>query len=66
LRIVTEDGGVPGIDRGFRRTVMSLVSQLVLFGGYLWALRDARNQTWHDKAGGTFVVVAPVEDQPPL
>ncbi len=66
LRIVDAEGAAPGIDRGFRRTVMSLVSQLALFVGYLWALRDGRNQTWHDKAGGTFVVVVPAEDQRPL
>ena len=66
LRIVNADGDVPGLESGFRRSVMSLVSELILFAGYLWALRDARNQTWHDKAGGTFVVVAPAEDQRPV
>lgn len=66
LRVVDEDGAAPGLDRGFRRTVMSLVSQLALFAGYLWALRDGRNQTWHDKAGGTFVVIAPAEEQRPV
>ncbi len=65
LRIVNSDGAAPGLESGFRRAVMSLVSELLLFAGYLWALRDARNQTWHDKAGGTFVVVAPAEDQRP-
>lgn len=65
LCIVNSDGGVPGLESGFRRSVMSLVSELLLFAGYVWALRDARNQTWHDKSGGTFVVVAPVEEEQP-
>ncbi len=66
LRIVGEDGAAPGLDRGFRRTVISLLSGMALFAGYLWALWDSRNQTWHDKAGETFVVVASSREQRPL
>ena len=63
LRIVMEEGGPPGVERGFARTVGSLVSGLAFLLGYLWALWDPRTQTWHDKMAGTYVVVAsPRED----
>jgi uncharacterized RDD family membrane protein YckC len=62
LRIVSEEGDRPGAERGFARTVISVVGQLALFIGYLWALWDARTQTWHDKMAGTYVVVAPSRD----
>jgi len=63
IRIVDAEGLPPGAERGFRRTVGSLVSVFGLFIGYLWALWDPRKQTWHDKMAGTFVVVAPVEEE---
>ena len=63
IRIVDLEGLPPGAERGFRRTVGSLVSVFGLFIGYLWALWDPRKQTWHDKMAGTFVVVAPVEEE---
>ena len=59
LRIVGEEGGPPGVERGFGRSVGALVSDLALGVGYLWALWDARTQTWHDKMAGTYVVIAP-------
>ncbi len=59
LRIVGEEGGPPGVERGFRRSVGALVSDLALGLGYLWALWDPRTQTWHDKMAGTYVVIAP-------
>lgn len=62
LRIVDDQGEPPGAERGFRRTVISLLSGMLLFAGYLWALWDGRNQTWHDKLAGTFVVVAPRDE----
>ena len=63
LRIVGEDGRRPGPDRGFRRTVGSLVSGLALLVGYLWAAWDRRSQTWHDKMAGTYVVIAPPPEE---
>ena len=58
LRTVDERGEPPGVERGFRRTVISLLSSLALFVGYVWALWDRRRQTWHDRAAGTYVVVS--------
>ncbi|MEZ4503209.1 MAG: RDD family protein [Dehalococcoidia bacterium] len=55
-RIVRADGSRPGIGRGLLRTAVALVSGYVFFLGYLWAFWDARRQTWHDKAAGTYVV----------
>ena len=34
------------------------VSGLIFGLGYLWALIDANNETWHDKIFETWVVVA--------
>ena len=56
LRIVDAEGSAPGVELGFRRTVISLVSELALLIGYLWAYWDRQAQTWHDKAAGTYVV----------
>jgi uncharacterized RDD family membrane protein YckC len=57
IRIVTADGGVPGVGRGFQRAAGAVLSDFVLWLGYLWALWDGRRQTWHDKIAGTYVVL---------
>lgn len=64
LRLVREDGAPPGVGPGFARTVISLVSDLALGIGYLWAAWDRRGQTWHDKMAGTYVVRAGDERSP--
>lgn len=56
MRIVTVGGHPPGVARGFARTLVGIVSSMPLWLGYLWAARDGRRQTWHDKAARTFVV----------
>jgi uncharacterized RDD family membrane protein YckC len=40
----------------FRGTLGYYVSALVFGLGFLWALFDARNETWHDKIFDTWVV----------
>lgn len=63
LRLVRGEGGPPGPLHGFGRSVGALVSDLLLGFGYLWALWDRNNQTWHDKLAGTYVVrLPPAED----
>jgi uncharacterized RDD family membrane protein YckC len=57
LRIVREDGEPPGWWRALRRVIGSLLVPIVFIIGYAWALWDRRRQTWHDKLGGTFVVL---------
>src|SRR5512146_1144077 len=49
-------GEVIGYGRAFGRTLVSIVSGLVLVLGYLWMLWDPRKQTWHDKAVGSLPV----------
>ena len=62
LRIIREDGGSPGLGRGFVRWLIPAVMNFIPFGGlvslisYLWPIWDPKKQTWHDKAAGTVVV----------
>jgi len=56
IRIVSEDGGVPGIGPGLVRPIIAVFSGLFLGLGYLSAAWDANMQTWHDKAARTLVV----------
>ena len=63
MRIITDEGDPPGVARGLARTLVAVVSTMPLWLGYLWAARDPRRQTWHDKAARTFVVRrSPPED----
>ncbi len=63
MRIVTDGGHPPGAARGLARTLVAIVSAMPLWLGYMWAARDKRRQTWHDKAARTFVVrMPPPED----
>jgi len=51
--------GAPiGYGRALGRALMSIVSFLALFLGYLWMLWDPEKQTWHDKVAGSVVVPA--------
>lgn len=49
-------GGRVSYTHAFGRWLISLVSAIPLGLGYLWMLRNDQNQTWHDKAAGTYVV----------
>jgi uncharacterized RDD family membrane protein YckC len=42
-----------GYGRAFIRWLVSIVSTIVIFLGYLWMLWDPQKQTWHDKAAGS-------------
>ncbi len=50
------DGSFIGPKRAFIRILMSYVSGLVLFLGYLSMLWNPNKQTWHDKVARTVVV----------
>jgi uncharacterized RDD family membrane protein YckC len=57
VRVQGMDGSPVGYGRSFIRTLGYIVS--IFFGsflGFLWALWDRNNQTWHDKIAGTRVV----------
>ncbi len=58
VRVVKVDGSQLNDTDALVRAVVSLVSGGVFLLGYLWAFIDKDNQTWHDKAAGTFVVDA--------
>ncbi len=67
VRIVSAEGAPPGMMRGFRRTVASLLVPLTFGLSYAWAAWDSDSerpfaegyaQAWHDKLSGTFVVRA--------
>jgi uncharacterized RDD family membrane protein YckC len=45
-----------GYGRALVRWLVSIVSAIVFFLGYLWMLWDGRKQTWHDKAAGSVPV----------
>lgn len=58
IRAVRLDGRRAGIVHGLVRYSMRTVGMFAFGLGYLWAIWDERNQTWHDKFAGTVVVRA--------
>jgi uncharacterized RDD family membrane protein YckC len=55
LRVVTGDGGAPGLTRSLVRAFGYWVSAILLLG-FAWIAIDRRRQGFHDKLAGTFVV----------
>lgn len=45
-----------GTRRGSIRALVRLVSEFVLYLGYVWMIWDPKRQTWHDKAVRSIVV----------
>jgi len=58
IKAVNSTGGLLTTGQVIIRAVVSYISAAVLFIGFLWMLRDANKQTWHDKAAGSFIVQA--------
>lgn len=59
IKVVDEQGGVPGIGRAIMREVIGKFLSGLLFNlGFLWAAWDPQRQTWHDKIATTWVVSA--------
>lgn len=57
LRVVDTSYKPIGWGKAFLREVIGKTVSSFFFNlGYLWALIDKRNQGWHDKIAGTFVV----------
>ncbi|MEX2446682.1 MAG: RDD family protein [Dehalococcoidia bacterium] len=60
IRIVrVEDGSEPGPRRALLRVAGTMLSEAAFGLGFLWAIWDRRRQTWQDKLGRTYVVMAP-------
>lgn len=58
IRVIKEDGSPIGDGDAIIRVLVSWISGAVFLIGFIWALFDQRNQTWHDKAVGSLVVNA--------
>ena len=67
-RAINVDAGQPiDVRAAFVRYIVSLISGMACFLGYLWMLWDPERQTWHDKVARTYVVPVsayPVERWP--
>ena len=61
LRIVTTEGADIGIRHALVRLLVAVPSALLFGLGYLWYYVGDRQQTWHDRASGTYVVLLPKE-----
>ncbi len=58
IRVVKADGSGLSDTDAFIRAIGYHVSALICGLGYIWAIFDRDNQTWHDKLAGTYVVRA--------
>jgi uncharacterized RDD family membrane protein YckC len=57
IRVVREDGSVPGLGyAALREVVGKFASTIALFLGFLWIARDPEKRGWHDHIAGTRVI----------
>jgi len=57
IKLIGTDGTYPvGYGKGILRYLGMVVSTMILLLGYIWILIDKKNQGWHDKIAGTYVV----------
>ena len=56
IRIIRDDGESMRLWEAFVRWLGYFVSAFFIFVGFIWAIFDSKNQTWHDKFAGTYVV----------
>ncbi len=57
IKLIGTDGTYPiGYGKGFLRWIGMIISAMVILFGYVWILIDKKNQGWHDKIAGTYVV----------
>ncbi len=48
----------PSIAASLNRAIFRVISELLLYLGFLWGMLDPARQTWHDKTAKTLVVNA--------
>ncbi len=59
LRVVAVDSGAtPGWGAAFNRGVFRVISEMIFYLGFIWAMFDPFNQAWHDRSARTIVVNA--------
>ena len=51
-----QDVSTPSFMCAFNRAVVRLISETVMYAGFVWGLLDPMSQTWHDKTARTVVV----------
>jgi uncharacterized RDD family membrane protein YckC len=56
IKIIKMDGSPITWTDALVRYIGSFISSLALGLGYIWAIFDENNQTWHDKMAKTYVV----------
>lgn len=56
IRVIKADGGPIGTTDAVIRLFSYQISAMVLWAGFLWAIVDRKNQSWHDKLARTYVV----------
>lgn len=59
IRVVSMDEGeMPGWIASFNRAVFRIISEMIFYLGFIWAMFDPGNQGWHDRTARTVVVNA--------
>lgn len=48
----------PNVLVSFNRSIFRVISEMLLYLGFLWGMLDPARQTWHDKTAKTLVVNA--------
>lgn len=57
IRVVSvPDGEIPGWPAAFNRAVFRILSEIIFYLGFIWAMFDPANQAWHDRTARTVVV----------
>jgi len=57
IRVVSvADGDAPGWAASFNRAVFRILSEIIFYLGFIWAMFDPNNQAWHDRTARTVVV----------
>jgi len=57
IKVVKSDLTPVGWKEGILRFLGTVLSQILLFGGYIIMLWDKNRQTLHDKITGTYVII---------
>lgn len=59
IRVAAAESGVnPGWAAAFNRAVFRIISEIIFYLGFIWAMFDPFNQAWHDRTARTVVVNA--------